>query len=56
MFNPAGDITNTVVAALNTKLTQFAFDREHLDQAAAPTAAPAAPRPATPAPAPATKK
>jgi outer membrane protein len=56
MFNPASDLTNTVVAALNTKITQFAFDREHLDQAAAPTAAPAAPRPATPAPAPATKK
>jgi outer membrane protein len=57
MFNPAGDITNTVVAALNAKITQFAFDRERLDQQQVPTAAApaaAAPRPATPAPA--TKK
>ncbi|MBW8814470.1 MAG: OmpH family outer membrane protein [Caulobacterales bacterium] len=54
MFNPAGDITNTVVTALNGKITQFAFDREHLDQQQVPSAAPAAaaPRPATPAPAP----
>lgn len=54
LANPAMDITSQVVTALNGKLTQFAFDREHLDQgapAAAP-AAPAVPRPATPAPAP----
>jgi outer membrane protein len=46
--NPAMDITPQVVAALNTKITQFAFDRERLDQA---LAAPAAARPAAPAPA-----
>lgn len=53
--NPAMDITPQVIAALNAKIVQFAFDREHLDQAvaapAAPRAAaplPAAPRPATP--------
>ncbi|MFC3070009.1 OmpH family outer membrane protein [Phenylobacterium soli] len=49
LANPAMDITPTVVTALNAKITQFAFDRERLDQAAA---APAAPRPTTPAPAP----
>lgn len=47
--NPAMDITPQVVAALNAKITTFAFDREHLDQAVAP----AAPRPAAVAPAPA---
>jgi outer membrane protein len=37
--NPAMDITPTVVQALNTKLTQFDFEREHLDaQAGAPQA------------------
>jgi len=35
----AMDITPTVIAGLNAKITQFAFDREHLDQGAA--AAPA---------------
>jgi outer membrane protein len=40
--NPAMDITPQVVTALNAKITQFAFDRERLDQAAAP--APAANR------------
>jgi outer membrane protein len=51
--NPAMDLTPAVTTALNGKLTQFAFDREHLDQAGgggAPepvTTAPAAPRPAT---------
>jgi Skp family chaperone for outer membrane proteins len=30
--NPAMDITPQVIAALNTKITQFAFDRERLDQ------------------------
>jgi Skp family chaperone for outer membrane proteins len=53
--NPAMDITPQVIAALNTKITQFAFDRERLDgpQAAAVGGAPpivqtpgAAPRPA----------
>jgi Skp family chaperone for outer membrane proteins len=45
--NPAADITQLVVTALNAKITQFAFDRERLDQAALPQ--PAAPgRPATP--------
>lgn len=45
--NPASDITPAVVTALNGKITQFAFDRERLDQAqptapaaAAPAAAP----------------
>jgi len=33
--NPSMDLTDAVVAQLNTKLTQFAFDRERLDQAAA---------------------
>jgi len=47
LANPAMDITSPVVTALNAKITQFAFDRERLDQAA-PTAV-AAPRPAAPA-------
>lgn len=34
LANPAMDITQSVVAGLNVKLTQFVFDREHLDQAA----------------------
>jgi len=34
--NPAMDITSGVVTALNAKITQFAFDRERLDQQAAP--------------------
>lgn len=43
--NPASDITQQVVTALNAKITQFTFDRERLDQPqpAAPAAA-AAPR------------
>ena len=41
--NPAMDITPQVVTALNAKITQFAFDRERLDQAAAPAPAAAAP-------------
>jgi Skp family chaperone for outer membrane proteins len=37
--NPSMDITPVVVQALNTKLTQFDFEREHLDaQAGAPQA------------------
>jgi Skp family chaperone for outer membrane proteins len=32
IVNPAMDITPQVVTALNGKITQFAFDREHLDQ------------------------
>lgn len=50
LANPATDITPQVVTALNAKITQFAFDRERLDQAA-PTAAarPAAAAPAAPA-------
>lgn len=47
LVNPASDLTPQVVAALNAKITQFAFDRERLDQAAVP----AAPRPAAAAPA-----
>jgi outer membrane protein len=42
--NPAMDITSAVVTALNAKLTQFTFDRERLDAAAAATPAATAPR------------
>jgi Skp family chaperone for outer membrane proteins len=48
LANPAMDITPQVVAGLNAKITQFAFDRERLDQTA--SAAPpvtTVPRPAT---------
>lgn len=55
--NPAMDITPSVITALNAKITQFPFEREHLEQAAAPGAAaagappivqtPVAPRPTT---------
>jgi outer membrane protein len=41
--NPAMDITPAVITGLNAKITQFAFDREHLDQAAATAAAGAPP-------------
>lgn len=53
LANPASDLTPQVVTALNAKITQFAFERERLDQAAAPArpAAAAPARPATPAPA-----
>ena len=34
--NPAMDISQPVVTALNAKIQQFTFDRERLDQAAAP--------------------
>lgn len=49
MVNPAMDLTPTVVSALNAKLTQFAFDRTHLDQAASapPVATVPAQKPAT---------
>jgi outer membrane protein len=55
--NPAMDITPQVITALNAKLTQFAFDRERLDQPGAATAGgappivqtPSTPRPAAPA-------
>ncbi|HEY0437660.1 MAG TPA: OmpH family outer membrane protein [Phenylobacterium sp.] len=56
--NPAMDITPQVVTALNGRITQFAFDREHLDQVAPGAAAggappivqtPSASRPAAPA-------
>ena len=36
--NPDMDLTSAAVTALNGKITQFAFDREHLDTAPAPTA------------------
>jgi|KBSSwiStaDraftv2_1062776.scaffolds.fasta_scaffold12422_7 Skp family chaperone for outer membrane proteins len=39
MANPAMDITPQVVTALNAKITQFSFDRERLEQGAAPAAA-----------------
>ena len=42
LSNPSMDISQPVVTALNAKITQFTFDRERLDQAAAPDAAPAA--------------
>jgi Skp family chaperone for outer membrane proteins len=34
--NPAMDITPAIIAGLNGKIQQFAFDRERLDQPAAP--------------------
>jgi Skp family chaperone for outer membrane proteins len=37
--NPAMNITPDVVRLLDAKITQFAFEREHLDQAAAPAGA-----------------
>jgi Skp family chaperone for outer membrane proteins len=40
--NPAMDISQPVVTALNAKITQFNFDRERLDQAATPAQTPAA--------------
>jgi Skp family chaperone for outer membrane proteins len=40
--NPAMDISDDVVKSLNGKMTTIAFDRERLDQQAAPAAAPAA--------------
>jgi Skp family chaperone for outer membrane proteins len=53
--NPAMDITPQVITALNAKITQFAFDRERLDQPQAATGAPPivqtpgqTPRPAAP--------
>ena len=46
--NPASDITQAVVTALNAKITQFTFDRERLDQQARPPAAAAAPAAAAP--------
>jgi Skp family chaperone for outer membrane proteins len=46
--NPAMDLTPQVVTALNAKITQFAFDRERLDQGQA-AARPAAAAPAAPA-------
>lgn len=54
--NPAMDITPQVIIALNAKITQFAFDRERLDQPQAATGAGGAPPivqtpgPARPAP------
>jgi outer membrane protein len=47
LANPAMDITPQVTTGLNGKITQFAFDRERLDQAATPAATAA--RPAAPA-------
>jgi outer membrane protein len=41
LANPAMDISQPVVTALNAKITQFTFDRERLDQAAAPAQTPA---------------
>lgn len=37
LANPAMDITPAVVTGLNGKITQFTFDREHLDQATTPS-------------------
>ncbi len=54
LANPSMDITPAVVTALNAKITQFTFDRERLDQPAAPAASarPPVPAPAAAAPAP----
>jgi outer membrane protein len=49
--SPAMDITPQVVTALNGKITQFAFDRERLDQPAPTASATPAPTAAAPAPA-----
>lgn len=35
LYNQAMDLTPAVTTALNAKITQFTFDREHLDQPAA---------------------
>lgn len=43
LANPAMDITPSVITGLNAKITQFAFDRERLDQAPAAPAAAAQP-------------
>jgi outer membrane protein len=50
LANPAMDITPEVITALNAKITQFPFDREHLDQGAAVATVPgtSTARPATP--------
>lgn len=48
--NPSMDISQAVVTGLNAKITQFAFDRERLDQPTAGGAAPAAAAPAAAAP------
>jgi outer membrane protein len=37
--NPEMDLTSQAVTALNAKITQFTFDREHLDTGAAPATA-----------------
>ena len=42
-FNASMDLTPAVTTALNAKITQFAFDREHLDQPGANTAPGGAP-------------
>ena len=42
--NPSMDVTDDVVKLLDVKITQFPFDREHLDQPQAAGAAAAAPR------------
>ncbi|MFI4964628.1 MAG: OmpH family outer membrane protein [Caulobacterales bacterium] len=55
--NPAMDITPQVITALNGKITQFAFDRERLDQPQANTgAAPPIVQTPRPTPRPATKR
>lgn len=46
--NPAMDITPQVITALNAKITQFAFDRERLDQPQAASAGGAPPIVQTP--------
>jgi outer membrane protein len=56
LANPSMDITPAVVTALNAKITQFAFDRERLDQPQAATGAPAPIQTPSAARPPATKK
>jgi outer membrane protein len=58
LASPAMNITPQVVTALNAKITQFTFDREHLDQNAPQQAGGAPPIIETPPPAarPAAKK
>lgn len=56
MASPAMNITPAVVTALNAKITQFAFDRERLDQPQAAAGGAPPPIQTPPRAAPATKK
>jgi Skp family chaperone for outer membrane proteins len=51
LASPANDVTPTVLAGLNAKFTQFAFDRERLDGPQAASAAKGSPPPIVQTPA-----